>query len=347
MACWMFALTRLSFFAGPYIRSRAPVNEVKSPCVRRPDAICPLPYQSAAAMPTPPSTSMSGGRLESAAVTFMFVRNRWWPARLNFSTSVASVPNAFTMRWPVNASAADVGDLLERFLAPPRRAANALSEPDERVDDEWCSGQTDDGQSGVQIEEQRRIPDERQRLSRQIADGFRDDLLDLVDVVCDPRHQLAGRVPGEEAGRLTQDVLVERIAHVHDDPLPDIGHQIRRDVRPDTLQEVQRDDRPRDEAQALLVPEHVVEDGLDYPGQAGGPRRVDQHTGDRPGKADGGTAPSSETDVVADGGRSRMRRRPIAGRMRLSHCHAVRTIVSRSAKAGVQSSCVRALSGAA
>ena len=40
-------------------------------------AICRLPYHSAAAMPKPPSNSISGGRLDSAAVTFMFVRNRW------------------------------------------------------------------------------------------------------------------------------------------------------------------------------------------------------------------------------------------------------------------------------
>ncbi len=56
-------------------------------------------------MPKPPSSSISGGRLDSAAVTFMFVRNSWYPARANCSASFFSLPNALTMRWPVNASA--------------------------------------------------------------------------------------------------------------------------------------------------------------------------------------------------------------------------------------------------
>ena len=72
----MSALTRLSFFAGPYISITAAMNEKKSPSVIDFDATDRLPMMSATAMPTPPSSSISGGRLESAAVTFMFVRNR-------------------------------------------------------------------------------------------------------------------------------------------------------------------------------------------------------------------------------------------------------------------------------
>ena len=40
IACCRFALTRLSFFAGPYIRNSAAMNDVNSPVVRRPLAIC-------------------------------------------------------------------------------------------------------------------------------------------------------------------------------------------------------------------------------------------------------------------------------------------------------------------
>ena len=76
IACCRFAVTRLSFFAGPYIRNSAAINEANCPVVRLAMAICRLPYQSAAAMPKPPSSSISGGRLDSAAVTFMFVRNK-------------------------------------------------------------------------------------------------------------------------------------------------------------------------------------------------------------------------------------------------------------------------------
>ena len=50
------------------------MNDVNSPVVSRPFAICSLPYQIAAAMPTPPSSSISGGNADSALVTFMFVR---------------------------------------------------------------------------------------------------------------------------------------------------------------------------------------------------------------------------------------------------------------------------------
>ena len=77
IACCRFALTRLSFFAGPYIRKAAAMNERELPgrqAARSQSAGCRT--TSAAAMPTPPSSSISGGRLDSAAVTFMFVRNR-------------------------------------------------------------------------------------------------------------------------------------------------------------------------------------------------------------------------------------------------------------------------------
>ena len=52
------------------------MNEKKAPGVISPADTWMEPYTSASAMPTPPMSSMSGGRLESAAVTFMFVRNR-------------------------------------------------------------------------------------------------------------------------------------------------------------------------------------------------------------------------------------------------------------------------------
>ena len=76
IACCRLALTRLSFLAGPYMRKSVPMKSANWPGVSLPDEICWLPYHSAAAMPKPPISSISGGRAESAAVTFMFVRNR-------------------------------------------------------------------------------------------------------------------------------------------------------------------------------------------------------------------------------------------------------------------------------
>ena len=43
MACWMSALTRLSFFAGPYISITAAMNEKKSPEVIAFEATARLP----------------------------------------------------------------------------------------------------------------------------------------------------------------------------------------------------------------------------------------------------------------------------------------------------------------
>ena len=74
IACCRFALTRLSFLAGPYIMKSAAMNPTNSPVVRRIALISWLPYHSATANATPPMNSISGGSTESALVTFMLVR---------------------------------------------------------------------------------------------------------------------------------------------------------------------------------------------------------------------------------------------------------------------------------
>ena len=74
MPCWMFAFTRLSFLSGPYIRSRAARKAVKSPSVMLPRAISRLPYHSARAIATPPSNSITGGMIDTVAVTDRFTR---------------------------------------------------------------------------------------------------------------------------------------------------------------------------------------------------------------------------------------------------------------------------------
>ena len=108
-------------------------------------------------------------------------------------------------------------------------------------------------QPRVVVEQQRRVADERQRLAREIAGRFRHRLLHLADVVVDARQQLAGGALREEAGRLAEDVPVQRVAQVHHDALPDVGHQIRRDVRADALQQVDADDRPGDERELVAA----------------------------------------------------------------------------------------------
>ena len=80
-----------------------------------------------------------------------------------------------------------------------------------------------------------RIADERERFARQIAGGLRHRALHLPDVVRYARQQLADRIAAEEARRLPEDVAVELVAHVHDDPLPDVFHQVAGEIRPDAL----------------------------------------------------------------------------------------------------------------
>ena len=73
-ACWMLALTRLSFLAGAYIMNSAATKATNSPGVSRPDAISWLPNHSAPTNATPPMNSISGGSTLSALVTCMLVR---------------------------------------------------------------------------------------------------------------------------------------------------------------------------------------------------------------------------------------------------------------------------------
>ena len=58
----------------------------------------------------------------------------------------------------------DVRQLLELFLAAPRRAANALAEPHERIDHERRAGDRHERQPRVLVEEKERQPDERRAL---------------------------------------------------------------------------------------------------------------------------------------------------------------------------------------
>jgi len=92
-----------------------------------------------------------------------------------------------------------------------------------------------------------------------------------------------GRAVREEAGRLIEDVPVQRIAQVHHDALTHVGHQIRRDVRSDALEEVHGDNRPGDDADLLLFREHAVENRLDEIRQAGRSDGIDNHAEEGPG----------------------------------------------------------------
>ena len=220
---------------------------------------------------------------------------------------------------------------LERFLTPPRRPPHALTETDQRIHDERGAGQADDGQPRVVIQQQRGVSGQRERLPREVARGFRNDLLDLADVVVDPRQQPAGGAMREESGRLAEDVTKQRAAQIGDDPLADVGHQVRRHVRTDALQQEQADDHPRREHHVLLLGQHLVDDQLDESGQAGRSDGVDEHPAAaarrRPRRGGRDRAASTRR---ADGAAGCYLSPYPCGCVRC-HSHAVRTIVSRSA----------------
>ena len=70
----MLAFTRLSFFTGPYINSRAARKEMKSPVVMSPLAMRSEPYHSTPTTPNAPSHSMSDGSAARVLVTFIVIR---------------------------------------------------------------------------------------------------------------------------------------------------------------------------------------------------------------------------------------------------------------------------------
>ena len=71
----------------------------------------------------------------------------------------------------------------------------------------------------------------------------------------------------EERGRLAEDVAEQHVAQIADDALPDVGHQIPREIRADALDEVDDEDRDDRRDQALARRAALVEDRLDQRGE--------------------------------------------------------------------------------
>ena len=171
----------------------------------------------------------------------------------------------------------DVRDLRERLLTAPGRAADALPEPDERIDDERRARQRHQRQARVVVEEQRREGDERQRLAREVSERFGHGLLHLRDVVGDARHQLAVRIGREEGRRLSEDVREQQVADVADDALADVGHPVAGEIRADALDQIENEDRGDDLPELLVAREHAVENRLNQPGNTRGCGAVRDH----------------------------------------------------------------------
>ena len=110
------------------------------------------------------------------------------------------------MRWPANASAATCDMCSCASWLHRVTVRDALAEPNQRIDNQRRGGHADERQLGVVVEQQRGIADERQRLAREIADGFGYRALHLPDVVVDAREQLPGGAAGEEGRGLIEQV---------------------------------------------------------------------------------------------------------------------------------------------
>src|SRR5262249_19115810 len=120
---------------------------------------------------------------------------------------------------------ADMRQLLERLLAASRGTANALAETQQRINDQRCSCHTNRRQPRIEVKEESELTQHCEGLAGEIANRLRDRLLHLAHIVVDARHELPRRALSEEAGRLSKDVLVESVPQIHDDALPDVGHQ--------------------------------------------------------------------------------------------------------------------------
>jgi hypothetical protein len=163
----------------------------------------------------------------------------------------------------------DVRHVLLRLLAPAGHGADPLTHPHQRVDDERRGGHAHQRQLGIVVEQQAGIADERQRLAREVTDGFRDSPLHLPDVVVDARQQLPGGARGEEGRRLIQQVTEQIAPDLPDDTLADVVHQVAGKVGAQSLEKVGDEKRRDDESQPVLRRQHIVHDRLDQPRERG------------------------------------------------------------------------------
>ena len=122
-------------------------------------------------MPMPPSSSIAGGITDSARTTRMFVRYRCRSAsrkRLALALLRAERLDDAMRRERLGA---DVRHVLQRLLAPPRGAADALAQPHERIHDDRRAGQADERQPRVDVEQHR--PRNRRARAFRAADRRR------------------------------------------------------------------------------------------------------------------------------------------------------------------------------
>ncbi len=174
-----------------------------------------------------------------------------------------------------------VGEVLELFLAAPGGSPDPLAQTHQRMNGQRRDEHRHHRQLPVHEEQHDRERDQRQPLAKQISQRLRDRLLDLVDVVGDPRHQRAGAAAREEPGRLVEDVPEQPVADVAYHPLPDVGHQERREVSAQTLEKIATDHEPGERRERDCPLQDGIDQRLDLVGDRGVGCGVDHHSGKR------------------------------------------------------------------
>jgi hypothetical protein len=172
---------------------------------------------------------------------------------------------------------ADMRHVLERLLAAGTRAPHPAAELGERIEDERRTREAHERKPRVVVHENTREENHRQRFTREITNRLGHRALKLTDVVGDSRHQPPGRLQREERRGLTEHVAEQLVAEIVDDALPDVSHQVRREIRAQTFEEIEREDRERDRQQIALRRQDLVEDRPDEGGHSRGASAVHRH----------------------------------------------------------------------
>ncbi len=219
------------------------------------------------------------------------------------------------------------------FLAALRRLAHALAQSHQRIDDDRRAGEADEGELGVEVDQDDEIADQREAFADQIADRFGDRLLNLLHVAGDARHQLPARAAREEAGRLAERVREQLTAHVAHHELAHVRHQERREVRADAFAQRGEDDEQADLHDAVLrqvLDQDIVENRFDQVREQSRCGAVEEHRDERRKQSAPIRSPvpkQSKEMIHAGEDASVALRYPCGWRRR--HCQAVSTISLR------------------
>ena len=125
---------------------------------------------SSATIATPPRNSIIGGSSDTVLVIFRFVRYSRSDAAPNRSASCRSAAERLDDAVAGERFRRQMRQVLEMFLAPPRRAPDPLAQTDERIDHQRRAGQGDERQPPVEVEHQRRRNRSPTGLAQKIAD---------------------------------------------------------------------------------------------------------------------------------------------------------------------------------